>query len=136
MKGTVPVLLMTLAAVGVVNASNAQGSGCRAPDAWSEDGVAHLRDIVRGTSPSAAFLRTRLSIDASDTTEVYQVTVDSICTRAAQARATVLGDDFDGEPAYVYRMGTQYVVDEEAPDGYSPMLVLDSLFHEVGWIGR
>lgn len=136
MKWSLITAIPALAACLATSPFRAQQIGCRPADAYAERGVAYLRDLVTSTRPSAATLRTRLHVDATDANQVYRVTIDSVCVLASEARALALGKLYDGQPAHVYRMGTQYVADKPAPRGYSAMVVLDSLFREVGWLGR
>ena len=137
MKWILAALVGAAAVWGLARASGAQGGGgCHAPDAFSARGVGYLQSFVTSTDSSDVALRRRLNVDAVAPVQVFQVQVDAVCTQAARSRATEEDLAYDDAPAYVYQMGTQYVVDAPVIAGWQPMHVQDALFRHVGWLSR
>lgn len=144
MKRAIAASIRVTAAVTLVFAtwacaralSSQAAGGCRPADSFSEGGVAWLKSFVADTTEDTKSLKRTLSVDALLPAQVFLVQVDTLCTNAAKSRSAAEGYEYDGKAAYVYKLGTQYVVDAPVEAGWQSMHVQDALFRHVGWLTR
>ncbi len=110
-------------------------TACRTADSISASGLVRIREVVHSTRSGTAALRTMLHVDATADSQVTVVTVDSLCVHAMQVRGTDEGISFASHPVHVYKVGTQYWVDDPTPGSRRIMYVLSSSFGIVERMG-
>jgi hypothetical protein len=103
-------------------------TACRTADTASTSGLASIREVVHSTRSETAAFRTILHVDATADSQVTVMTVDSLCVHAMQVRGTDEGRSFASHPVHVYKVGTQYWVDDPKPGSRRIMYVLSSSF--------
>lgn len=124
-------LLATILASAFVSPLSAQTS-CRTADAISDDGLFLIREIVHGTTHGDSVLRSRLAVNATADSQVNVLTVDSLCAHAMSVRAADQGSSFGSSAVHVYKVGTQYWVEDPQPKKGRVMYVLSPTFAIVG----
>lgn len=116
--------------------SRQSAGGCRRADSFSEGGITWLQSFVADTTDDTRSLKRTLGVDAVLPEHVFLVQVDSLCGNAAKSRSAAEGYKYDGKAAYVYKLGSQYVIDAPVAAGWQSMHIQDALFRHVGWLTR
>jgi hypothetical protein len=85
---------------------------CRASDALATRTLQYLQGLVTTTDTMRRAMRDSLKLSAKRTSDVSLVTDEKTCAKAVTALDSVFGAPSAQRQVYVYKFGTDYVVED------------------------